>query len=185
MHEETLRNVFAPGQAPEGTPRGDPQPESPPRVFRSVEEVRNEIGKIVGFSPPFRVTQQKVDAFADLTGDYEWIHVDPVRAALGPFGGTIVHGYLTLSLIARFASEVFRLEFESATLNYGLDKVRFPAPLSTGSLVRAKVSFTSITDHPAGSLVAVRYILEAENVSKPVCIADTLLLALSASDPAR
>lgn len=150
-----------------------------PRYFRSIDEVRAAVGPPIGTSPYRTVTQEMVDGFADITGDHEWLHVDRERAASGPFGGTIAHGYLTLSLVAGFAAEVFRLEIDEATVNYGLDRVRFPAPLLTGSRVRAEVSFTAVEEHSAGHTIGVRYVLEVEGSTRPVCIADALLLALS------
>lgn len=150
-----------------------------PRYFRSIDEVRAAVGPPVGVSPYRTVTQEMVDGFADITGDHEWLHVDLERAAAGPFGGTIAHGYLTLSLVAGFAAEVFRLEIDEATVNYGLDRVRFPAPLKTGAQVRAEVSFTAVEPHPSGHTIGVRYVLQASGSERPVCIADALLLALS------
>lgn len=141
--------------------------------------MRALVGRVVGTSDWFAVTQDVVTRFAELTGDHEWIHLDAERAAGGPFGGTIAHGYLTLSLIPRFAAQVFRLQLEAATLNYGLDRVRFPAPVPTGSRVRAEISVASVEEHPAGATVAVRYVLEAEGVPRPVCVADTVLLVLA------
>lgn len=150
-----------------------------PRHFRSIDEVREAVGDPIGVSPPRVVTQEMIDVFADITGDHEWLHVDRERAASGPFGGTIAHGYLTLSLVAGFAAEVFRLEIDEATVNYGLDRVRFPSPLLTGSSVSAEVSFTAVQEHPAGHTIGVRYVLRADGSERPVCIADALLLALS------
>jgi acyl dehydratase len=141
--------------------------------------VRGQVGRVIGVSDWFSVTQDVVTEFGELTGDDEWIHLDVERAASGPFGGTIAHGYLTLSLIPRFAAQVFRLELEAATLNYGLDRVRFPAPVPAGSRVRAEISVGAVDAHRSGVTVAVHYVLEAEGVSRPVCVADTLLLVLS------
>jgi acyl dehydratase len=143
--------------------------------------VRAEVGRVIGTSDWFAVTQDVVTRFAELTGDHEWIHLDVERSARGPFAGTIAHGYLTLSLIPRFAAQVFRLQLEAATLNYGLDRVRFPAPVLTGSRVRAEISVGSIDEHPSGATVAVHYVLEADGVSRPVCVADTVLLVLADS----
>ena len=151
------------------------------RNYGSVDEVRRDIGREIGVSTWFHVTQDVVTAFAELTGDHEWIHVDVERAAAGPFGSTIAHGYLTLSLIPRFAAEVFRFDFDAATLNYGVEKVRFPTPLLTESRVHARVSVTRVDEHAAGTAITFAYVLETEGGTKPACVADTVLLVLGAT----
>ncbi|HEX2418992.1 MAG TPA: MaoC family dehydratase, partial [Micromonosporaceae bacterium] len=99
------------------------------RVFSGLADFAAAQGEHLGYSDWHTVTQQQVDQFAEATGDHQWIHVDVERAAKGPFGGTIAHGYLTLSLIARFGGELFKVQGVSASLNYGVNKVRFPAPV--------------------------------------------------------
>lgn len=150
-----------------------------PRTFRSLEEVRAACGETVGTSAYRTVSQEMVDGFADITADHEWLHVDLARAADGPFGTTIAHGFLTLSLLAGFAAEIFRLEVDVATMNYGLDRVRFISPLLTGSRVRARAAFESVEPHAAGHILRLDYMLEIEGETKPACVAQALLLMLS------
>lgn len=153
-----------------------------PRIFFSIEEIQRTFGVPIGVSKYRTVTQTMIDGFAEITGDHEWLHVDETRAAAGPFGGTIAHGYLTLSLLAGFAAELFRLDIGTATVNYGLDRVRFLSPLRTGDQVRAEASFTAVEAHPAGNRISVRYVLKAESSQAPVCIADAILLAYASTE---
>lgn len=145
------------------------------RVFTSLEELRAAIGEPIGPSAPLRVDQAHIDAFAEVTGDAQWIHVDPVRAARGPYGTTIAHGYLTLSLISRFRQELLDFGFGAARVNYGVNKVRFPAVLPAGAEVRATVTVTDVTDTAAGTAVTARYVLDGGS-AKPVCVAETVVL---------
>lgn len=139
------------------------------------DELRSYVGKQFGVSPWHEVTQKQVGLFADATGDHQWIHVDPERAAAGPFGGTIAHGFLTLALAPVLVWEVVEVADASVTVNYGLNKVRFPAPLPVGSRIRADVSCISVEDVPGGLQVAFGLTFEREGGSKPVCIAELLL----------
>jgi acyl dehydratase len=120
------------------------------------------------------VTQERVDAFADVTGDHQWIHVDPERAATGPFGGTIAHGYLTLSLLPLLSAGLLRAEDASASINYGLNKVRFPAPVPVGSRIRARYRIDGVEELDGGIQVATVVTVEREGGEKPVCVAETL-----------
>jgi len=122
------------------------------------------------------VTQQQVDGFADITGDRQWIHVDPERAAASQFGGTIAHGYLTLALVTVFMSEIFRIDNLTMGINVGLNRVRFPAPVKVGSRVRGGAQLLSVKRSPAGSLSAVRVTVDADGQKRAVCIAETLSL---------
>ena len=149
------------------------------RRFTDLDDLRLEIGNEIGVSSWFTVSQEVVTKFAQLTGDHEWLHVDIERAKAGPFGSTIAHGYLTLSLIPRFAAEVLRIELDTATLNYGLDTVRFPRPVLTGSRVRGRISVTGVDPHAAGTAIRLRYVVEIDGEAKPGCIADTVLLVLA------
>jgi acyl dehydratase len=124
------------------------------------------------------VEQERVDEFAAATGDHQWIHVDVERAKAGPFGGTIAHGYLTLSLLPFLGSQVFGLETPGAKLNYGVNKVRFPSPLPVGSRVRARVSVAGVTDLPAGKQMTLKYVVEIDGSDKPACVAETVVLLL-------
>lgn len=134
-------------------------------------------GTELGTSSWVDITQGQVDTFADATGDHQWIHVDPQRAKDGPFGGTIAHGYLTLSLAPMFMAEVVRVSGSTAVLNYGVNKVRFPAPVPVGSRVRAAITLTAATERPGGGVEAtfgLRY--ETKGAERPPCIAETVYL---------
>ncbi|UPK76089.1 MaoC family dehydratase [Nocardioidaceae bacterium SCSIO 66511] len=148
------------------------------RVLETKEEVAAAAGEELGVSEWLSITQDRIDAFADATGDHQWIHVDPERAAEGPFGKTIAHGYLTLSLVPLFGSEVFAFGGAGAKLNYGTNKVRFPAPVPVGSRVRARVELAEVAEIPAGQQCVVKYTVELEGSEKPACIAETVVLLL-------
>ncbi|MCW2822169.1 MAG: MaoC family dehydratase, partial [Marmoricola sp.] len=109
----------------------------------------------------------------------QWIHVDGERAERGPFGGTIAHGYLTLSLVPWLGSQVFELDTPGAKLNYGVNKVRFPHPVRVGSKVRAKVAVGEVTDIPAGKQLTLKYVIEIDGQDKPACVAETVVLLLA------
>ena len=149
------------------------------RVFTTFDDVAAAAGQDLGTSEWLTVDQDRVDAFADATGDHQWIHVDVERAKDGPFGGTIAHGYLTLSLVPYFASQIFSLETPGARLNYGVNKVRFPSPLKVGSRVRCRAALGEVTDIPAGKQMITRYVIEVEGEDKPACVAETVVLLLS------
>ena len=146
------------------------------RVFGSADEIRAALGEEIGPTAWFAVDQARIDAFADATGDHQWIHTDPARAASGPFGSTVAHGFLTLSLIPFFSAQLVRLDFGSARINYGLGKVRFPAPVPVGSRLRASASFADLKPSSAGVTVTTRYTVELEGAPKPACIAETLVV---------
>jgi acyl dehydratase len=148
------------------------------RTFTSFDELSDAIGEELGTSEWLTIEQERVDQFADATGDHQWIHVDAERAAVGPFGGTIAHGYLTLSLIPLLGSQVFALDTPGAKLNYGVNKVRFPAPVPVGSRVRDTVSVTDVTDLPSGKQLTLRHVIEIEGGGKPACVAETVVLLL-------
>jgi acyl dehydratase len=122
------------------------------------------------------MTQDRVDAFADVTEDHNFIHVDPARASQTPFGGTIAHGYLTVSLLPVFMMEIYRVENLTMGINYGLDRVRFPAPVPVGSKIRASATLTDIKQTHLGALAHIRLKVEVEGQSKAACIADTVSL---------
>ena len=148
------------------------------RTFTTFDELSAAVGEDLGASEWVEIDQDRVNAFADATGDHQWIHVDVERAKDGPFGGTIAHGYLTLSLVPWLGSQVFSLETPGAKLNYGVNKVRFPNPLRVGSRVRAHVSVASVTDIPAGKQMQLKYVIEIEGEEKPACVAETVVLLL-------
>ncbi len=148
------------------------------RTFTTYDELSAAAGEELGTSDWLEITQDRVDAFADATGDHQWIHVDVDRAKDGPFGGTIAHGYLTLSLVPYLGSQVFALETPGARLNYGVNKVRFPNPVRVGSRIRATASIADVTDIPAGKQMVTRYVVEIEGEDKPACVAETVVLLL-------
>lgn len=144
-------------------------------VLRSVQEYRAAVGKTFGPTDWLVVDQKRIDLFAEATGDHQWIHVDPARAAQGPFGSTIAHGYLSLSLVNYFLPHLVRAEGMRHGINYGCDRVRFPAALRSGSRLRGRAEILGVEDLGDGAVQAkIRVTLEAEGVDKPVCVADTL-----------
>jgi acyl dehydratase len=148
------------------------------RTFTSLDELAGAAGEDLGSTDWLEVSQDRVDLFADATDDHQWIHVDAERAAAGPFGGTIAHGFLTLSLIPFFASQLFDFETPGARLNYGLNKVRFPNPVKVGARVRASAQVDEVSDVPAGKQMVTRYTIEIEGESKPACVAEMVTLLL-------
>ena len=149
------------------------------RTFSTFEEIESATGEEVGTTEWVEITQERVDQFAEATGDHQWIHVDVEKAKDGPFGGTIAHGYLTLSLIPWLSSQVIDLQTSGAKLNYGVNKVRFPNPLLVGSRVRLVATVGSITEIPAGRQLTLKYVVEIEDQDKPACVAETVVLLLS------
>ena len=149
------------------------------RTFTSTEQLSAAVGEDLGATDWLEITQDRVDAFADATGDHQWIHVDVERAAQGPFGGTIAHGYLTLALVPQFNGELFSIETPGPKINYGVNKVRFPNPVRVGSRIRATAQIVDVTDVPAGRQVVVRYTVENEGQAKPACVAETVVLLLA------
>jgi acyl dehydratase len=147
-------------------------------IFTGVDEVVDAVGTQLGRTEWLEVTQEQVDQFAAATGDHQWIHVDVERAAAGPYGGTIAHGYLTLSLIARFGEELFSIEGISAKLNYGVNKVRFPAPVGVGARIRANASIAGVQETPAGVQVSLQWVIDIEDTPKPACVAETVVLLI-------
>ncbi len=146
------------------------------RTFASLAEFVAAKGESLGFSDWHKITQEQVNAFADATGDHQWIHVDIERAAGGPFGGTIAHGYLTVSLLPILSMEIFRVENLTMGINYGLDRVRFPSPVLTGSSIRAEATLTDVKQTHLGSLASIRMRVEIDGQEKAACVADTLSL---------
>ena len=129
------------------------------------------VGEDLGSSPWVEVSQERVNLFADATGDHQWIHVDVERAKHGPFGGPIAHGYLTLSLLIPLWSEVLVFEEIDMAVNYGLNKVRFPAPVPAGSRVRLRATLAAAEEVAGGVQATVDAVLEVEDGDKPVCVA--------------
>ncbi len=148
------------------------------RVFTTFEEVAEAAGADLGTSEWVTIDQRRVNQFADATGDHQWIHVDMERAKEGPFGGTIAHGYLTLSLVPWLGSQVFTLRTPGAKLNYGVNKVRFPNPLLVGKRIRLHVKMGEVVDIPSGKQLTVQHTIEIEGEDKPACVAETVVLLL-------
>jgi acyl dehydratase len=143
-----------------------------PYVLHGIQELRDRAGSDLGVSDWVTVEQAKIDAFAELTGDRQWIHVDPQRARAGPFGTTVQHGFLTLGLSTALLWSLFTVEDVSVILNYGLNRVRFPAPLKVGSRVRMHAALAEAQDLPTGLQVVYRLEYEVEGEPKPCCVAD-------------
>jgi acyl dehydratase len=143
-------------------------------TITGIDELRSKLGTELGVSAWHEVTQEEIDAFADATGDHQWIHVDPERAAQTTFGGTIAHGLLTLSLGPRFTFELFTIEGFAFGLNYGYNKVRFPAPVPVGSRVRMRAALTAADDVPGGVQITITQTFEREHEAKPVCVAESV-----------
>lgn len=149
------------------------------RVLNNSKEVAAAAGTELGVSEWISITQDRIDRFADATGDHQWIHVDPEKAAAGPFGTTIAHGYLTLSLLPFFAAHVFAFAGEGAKINYGINKVRFMTPVPVGSKLRARIEMVEVTDIPKGQRAILRYTIEIDGVEKPACVAESVVLLLA------
>ena len=140
-----------------------------------VNKLRELVGQEVGVSEWMEITQERVDAFADATDDHQWIHVDRERAAGSPFGGTIAHGFLTLSLVVPLAGQVSLDVGEPRMgINYGLDRVRFPAPVPVGSRIRARVRLDAVEEVAGGIQVKRTVTMEVEGSEKPAMVAETL-----------
>ena len=143
-------------------------------TLTGIEDVRGYVGKELGVSEWHLVTQETINEFADVTGDDYWIHTDPVRAVDTPFGGTIAHGYYTLSLAPMFAYAMFSLEGFAFGVNYGVNRVRFPAPMPVGERVRMRAKLLAVDDVPGGLQLTVEQTFEREDADKPVCVAEAL-----------
>jgi acyl dehydratase len=148
-------------------------------TLTGIDEVKEHVGEELGVSDWHEVTQEEIDSFADVTGDHQWIHVDPERAKETPFGGTIAHGYYTLSLAPMFSYGLFTFEGFAFAMNYGLNRVRFPAPMPVGDKVRMRAKLTSVDDVQGGVQITTELTFEREGGDKPVCVAETLVRAYS------
>ncbi|GAA1618435.1 MaoC family dehydratase [Nonomuraea maheshkhaliensis] len=150
------------------------------RTFANVQELKAAVGESFGPTEWRTVTQDQVNLFADATDDHQWIHVDVEKAKEGPFGGTIAHGYLTLSLLPSFMFSMIKVEGIAMGVNYGLNKVRFPRPVPVGGRVRAVGELTDVKGTPAGYLANLKVTIEIEGEKRPACIAETLSLYVPA-----
>ncbi len=164
---------------PSAPPRGraDKGSSFPPMgtVFATVDDLPAAVGQHLGFSDWMEITQERVNQFAEATGDHQWIHIDPERAAAeSPYGATIAHGYLTLSLTNMFLPSLITVEQLSMGINYGVNKVRFPAPVPVGSKVRVGAELTSVDEITGGVQAVITITVEVEDSPKPACVVESL-----------
>ena len=142
--------------------------------FEHLTDLQALVGQEVGVSDWISVDQQRINLFADATGDHQWIHIDAERAAKGPFGTTIAHGFLTLSLLPEMSASAFQVRDTRMGVNYGLDRVRFPAPVPVNSRLRGRFKLTKYEPIEGGAQLTVEVTMEREGSSKPVCVAESL-----------
>lgn len=144
-------------------------------AFNSADALQQALGQSLGVTEWMTIDQQRVDTFADATGDHQWIHVDPQKASKGPFGGTIAHGYLTLSLVNYFLPQLMQVNNLQMGVNYGCDRVRFPAPVRVGARIRGTGELTQVETLTSGSVqVVVRVTIDVEGGDRPGCVVDTI-----------
>jgi acyl dehydratase len=143
-------------------------------VFNTPADLKSAVGQHLGYSEWLAITQERIDQFADATGDHQWIHVDPVRAKDGPFGACIAHGYLTLSLVNLFLPQIVEVRGIRMGVNYGVDKVRFPAPVRVGARIRGGGELTRVEEVKGGVQATIRITVDIEGSDKPGCVADTI-----------
>jgi acyl dehydratase len=141
-------------------------------ITLDLDDLRAKLGSHLGYSSWHTVTQEEINLFADATHDHQWIHVDPERAQAGPFGTTIAHGYLTLSLGPYLMREILAVAGPRFAVNYGLNRVRFPSPVPAGSKLRCGATLESMDDFDGGCQVAVKLTFEVEGAAKPSCVAE-------------
>ena len=144
------------------------------RSFEHLTELQALVGSEVGVSDWISVDQTRIDRFAEATGDHQWIHVDPARAAQGPFGTTIAHGFLTLALLPEMSASAFEVRDTRMGVNYGLGRVRFPAPVPSGSRLRGRFKLVGFEPLEGGAQLTVEVTMEREGSEKPVCVAESI-----------
>ncbi|HET7794688.1 MAG TPA: MaoC family dehydratase [Rhizobacter sp.] len=144
------------------------------KVFEKISDLQTLVGQELGVSEWTTITQEQVNKFADATGDHQWIHVDPERAKAGPFGAPIAHGFLTLSLLPEMTASAFQVKQTRMGVNYGLNKVRFPAPVPVGSRLRGRFKLVEYVPLEGGAQMTVECTMEREGSDKPVCVAESL-----------
>ena len=173
--------VFAPGVAGAATGHGGyerPKQAVPLHlmvtVFESPDDLLQAVGTQLGSSEWLTISQERINLFADATGDHQWIHVDPVAAAKGPFGATVAHGYLTLALTNQFLPEIVRVDNASMGINYGTNKVRFPQPVTVGSKVRASAVLSDAQEVNGGVQVVITIAVEIDGQTKPACVVESV-----------
>lgn len=145
-----------------------------PTVFSGPAAVKEAVGKHLGYTDWMVIDQDRINRFADATGDHQWIHVDEEKAKEGPFGATIAHGYLTLSLTNLFLPQLIQVENISMGINYGVNKVRFPAPVRVGSRIRGGAEIVEVEDIPGGVQAIIRITVELEGSDKPACVVENV-----------
>ena len=145
------------------------------RSFAALSELQGLVGQELGSSDWFTVAQSQIDAFARATGDHQWIHIDPERAANGPFGATVAHGFLTLSLLPQMSASAFEIRDTRMGVNYGLNRVRFPAPVPVGSRLRGHFKLLSYEALDGGAQLTTEVTMEREGSTKPVCVAESVV----------
>ncbi|MDQ8045188.1 MAG: MaoC family dehydratase [Solirubrobacteraceae bacterium] len=145
------------------------------RIFESLSDLKAAVGEELGTSEWLEIDQARIDQFAEATGDHQWIHTDPEKAAAGPFGTTIAHGYLTLSLLPMLTWQSYEVRGVAGALNYGLDKVRFPSPVTVGSKVQSTSVLTSFDEFEGGAQAVVTCTIAIEGQDKPACVAATIV----------
>ena len=144
------------------------------RIINGIEEIKQLAGQELGVGPWTLIDQDRVNRFAEVTGDDQWIHVDPERAKEGPFGAPIAHGFLTLSLIIPFWGELFDVDGVATKVNYGLDKVRFTSPVKVGSRIRMQATIAEVTEVKGGAQIKVSNTIEIEGQERPAVVAEFL-----------
>jgi len=145
------------------------------RIIEDLEELKTMVGQEIGVSDWIKVTQERVNTFAEATGDHQWIHVDPERAKKeSPYGGPIAHGYLTMSLAPYFLQQIMEIKKKRMGVNYGLNKVRFPAPVPVGGKLRMKAEVAEIEEIKGGIQIVIKMTFEVEGQEKPCCIAEAI-----------
>ncbi|MEZ0341318.1 MaoC family dehydratase [Mycobacterium sp. pV006] len=155
-------------------------PSVSPKTFDGIAGFESHVGEHLGYSDWRQVTQKEIDLFAEATGDHQWIHVDPERAAAGPYGRTIAHGYLTLSLVPLLVKQIYQVTGLSMQVNYGVDKLRFPAPVPVDSRIRAGAELIKIERNDRGGRATVRVTVEVEGSDRPACVVDTIAAMVDA-----
>lgn len=147
------------------------------KILSGLKELKEYVGKEIGVSDWFEITQDRINAFADVTEDHQWIHVDVERAKKeSPYRVPIAHGYLTLSLAPKFINEIYQVEGIKLRINYGLNKVRFTSPVPAGSRIRMRILLSELEEIPEGARTLMKLTFEREGQEKPVCIAEAITL---------
>ena len=144
------------------------------RTITGLDELKRAEGDTLGTSDWHEVTQEAIDAFAEVTGDHQWIHTDPVRSAETPFGGTIAHGYYTLALAPMLSEQILSLQGFAFGVNYGLNKVRFPTPMPVGERLRMTAKLIGLEEIPGGAQITLELTFDREDGEKPVCVAESV-----------